>query len=312
MDSRLLEYFLRVAELGSINRAAAALDLSQPALSRHMARLEKQLAVPVFVRGRGGVKLTDAGSLLADRARPLLRQFDQLQEQVGEHAGGQVAIGIPGAWQHLFTAPFVAAIRAASPAIGLRVYEGTSNSLRDQMSAGLLDLAIVPFDSTLARGYSQAPLVREPLILVRHRAAGLRSGSPVAVSQLAGLRMILPGRPNPLRRIVEHALARRGHAQNVVVETDTVTLCLELARREIGATIVPSSALSAIRSHDRLSWAPLRGLTMTWALCANRARGHSQAVGEATRFVFETIAQKLRERHWPGAERAPAGRRNQP
>jgi len=64
VDSRLIEYFLRVAELGSINRAATDLRLSQPALSRHIALLEHQLRAKLFTRTRGGVQLTEAGTLL--------------------------------------------------------------------------------------------------------------------------------------------------------------------------------------------------------------------------------------------------------
>ena len=91
MDSRLLEYFLRVAELGSINKAAADLHLSQPALSRHVAALEHEMGTKLFNRSQGGVQLTDAGNLLSDRARPLLRQFTMLKAQIGEKADIKVA-----------------------------------------------------------------------------------------------------------------------------------------------------------------------------------------------------------------------------
>src|SRR5437763_15780284 len=102
MESRILEYYLRVAELGSINRAAADLHLSQPALSRHIAALEHEMGTQLLTRTQGGVVVTDSGRLLTDRARPLLRQFAILKEQVGEMAAGQVDIGITASWQHVF------------------------------------------------------------------------------------------------------------------------------------------------------------------------------------------------------------------
>ena len=98
MELRHLEFFLRVSELGSINRAASTLSLSQPALSRYIAALEHEMGTPLFSRTQGGVKLTDAGKLLHERVRPLLRQFQVLKEQVGEEAAGQVAVGLPPAW----------------------------------------------------------------------------------------------------------------------------------------------------------------------------------------------------------------------
>src|SRR3989440_12092074 len=99
MESRILEYYLRVAELGSINKAAAALHLSQPALSRHVAALDHEMGTQLFTRTQGGVLVTESGKLLAHRARPLLRQFAILREQVIELATAHVARGIPSSWQ---------------------------------------------------------------------------------------------------------------------------------------------------------------------------------------------------------------------
>ena len=166
MDLQLVERFLRVAELGSINRAAANLGLSQPALSRHMAALEHQIGSELLLRSRSGVLLTEAGRTLADRARPLLRQISLMTEQVKQKASGQLAIGTPPAWQHLITAPFVQSIKTQFPAIALRVHESVSHLLREDMAAGLLDMAIVPLEVAPAAGYQTLPLARESMVLV--------------------------------------------------------------------------------------------------------------------------------------------------
>ena len=173
MDYRLLEYFLRISELGSINRAATDLHLSQSALSRHIASLEHDLGASLFNRHHGGVTLTEAGSLLADRARPILRQLTILKEQIGDKAAGQLAVGVPASWHHIFTADYVSRIINECPGVKLRVFEGASNALSEQMSAGLLDLAIVPFKSESSLGYNQTKLLREPAVLVGPAAARL-------------------------------------------------------------------------------------------------------------------------------------------
>src|SRR5690606_21931196 len=129
MHTRLLEYMLRVAELGSINKAALDLNLSQPTLSRHIAALEKLMGAALFVRSQGGVSLTEAGKLLADRARPLLRQFAVLKDQVGETASGQLAMGMPTSWQKVFTSRFASTMVRQHPEIKLRVHQGVSNTL---------------------------------------------------------------------------------------------------------------------------------------------------------------------------------------
>lgn len=303
MDSRLLEYFLRVAELGSINKAAADLRLSQPALSRHIALLEHEMGTKLFNRTQGGVHLTEAGKLLSDRARPLLRQFAILKEQVGEKAAGQLAIGIPPSWQKVFTSAFAGNMLDECPGVLLRVYEGVSNMLRDYMFAGLLDLCIVPFDPSPAAGYRQTALVREPLVLVGKAEDGLVPEEPAPVSRLDGMRLVLPGRPNMLRAQVEHSLGRKGMEFRVAVETDALTLCLQLARQGAGYTVVPACAIYQHGLGNTISWAPIRGMCMTWALWENQARTHSQAVREGRRLATRTVSESLASRKWFGAER---------
>ena len=305
MESRILEYYLRVAELGSINKAAADLHLSQPALSRHVAALEHEMGTQLFTRTQGGVLLTESGKLLADRARPLLRQFAILKQQVSEMATGQVAIGIPTSWQYVFTSPLVERMVERFPGVTLRVHEGVSNVLRDYMYAGLLDLCIVPFATTPATGYRQTALVREPLVLVGGEGSELKPEEPVPVSKLDGLKLVLPGRPNVLRAQVEHTLERKGMSFHSLVETDTLTLCMDLARRGVGYTVVPACAVHYRGFGHTVFWAPIRGMCMTWALCENQARSHSPAVREGRRLAFDTVAEAISLGEWFGVE--PAG-----
>lgn len=305
MESRILEYYLRVAELGSINKAAADLHLSQPALSRHVAALEHEMGTQLFTRTQGGVLLTESGKLLADRTRPLLRQFAILKEQVSEMATGQVAIGIPTSWQYVFTSPLVERMVERFPGVTLRVHEGVSNVLRDYMYAGLLDLCIVPFATTPATGYRQTALVREPLVLVGGEGSELKPEEPVPVSRLDGLKLVLPGRPNVLRAQVEHTLERKGMSFHSLVETDTLTLCMDLARRGVGYTVVPACAVHYRGFGHTVFWAPIRGMYMTWALCENQARSHSPAVREGRRLAFDTVAEAISLGEWFGVE--PAG-----
>jgi LysR family transcriptional regulator, nitrogen assimilation regulatory protein len=301
LDSRLLEYFLRIAELGSINKAAADLQLSQPALSRHLSALEHEMGTKLFNRTQGGVQLTDSGKLLADRARPLLRQFTILKEQVGEKAAGQLTIGIPPSWHNVFTLGWTTRVVAQYPGVSLRVYEGVSHVLSDYMFAGLLDLAIVPFDPESRSEYRQTPLVREQLVLVGNIKEGLERDDPVAVSRLDGVKLILPGRPNVLRALVEHSIARKGLSFKMGVETDNVGLCLDMARLGMGVTVVPACSLHGHPLAADMSWAPVKGLYITWSLSENPARMHSQAVREGRRMVLSSVAETLQKGEWFGA-----------
>lgn len=302
MDLRLIDFFLRVSELGSINKAAVNLHLSQPALSRHVATLEHEMGTRLFKRTQGGVQLTEAGALLAERARPLMKQFTILKEQVGEKAAGQLAIGIPPSWKNVFTSPFVEQFTGAHPDVALRVYEGVSNVLREYMFSRLLDIAIVPFDPAPAAGYRQTPLVREPMVLVGRSQDLLRSDSPVSLNRLDGLKLVLPGRPNVARVQIERALERKGMTFKLALETDTLSLNLDLARRGVGFTVIPACSLYGHGLGDAISWAPIKGQFVTWALCENEDRMHSQAVREGRKQAMQTVAAALALNIWEGAQ----------
>ncbi len=303
MDSRLLDYFLRVAELGSINRAASDLHLSQPSLSRHIAALEHEMGAQLFTRNQGGVSLTEAGRLLADRARPLLSQFALLKDQLGQ-TRGQLAIGIPPSWHHVFTSSFIQRMLTQSPGVNLRVHEGVSHVLRDHMLAGLLDLCIVPFATSPALGYTQTPLVREPLVLVGPASSKLQPEETVPLQRLDGLPLVLPGRPNTIRMLTENSLSRLGMSFKMALQVDTLELCMDVAELELAHTVVPACAVARLTDNSRLSWAPIKGFFMTWALNENEARSHSPAVSEGRRVALSVLKEAPASSKWFGAESA--------
>src|SRR6185437_11564849 len=82
MELRSLHYFVRIAELGSITRAAAHLHLAQPALTRHVQRLEEELGVALFTRANRGVRLTEAGQKLLDSATRILRDVERTGDEI--------------------------------------------------------------------------------------------------------------------------------------------------------------------------------------------------------------------------------------
>jgi LysR family nitrogen assimilation transcriptional regulator len=295
VEARLLEYFLRVVELGSINRAALELNLSQPSLSRWLSLLEREIGSALLIRTRQGIRTTDAGQVLVERVQPVLRQLHLLRDEIGKKATSQVKLGMPVSMQRVITAPFAEEILRHQPHITLRVYEGINNAIRRWMEEGLIDAGIMVLTERAPRTFSALPLATERLMLVGDRNAGLRLDVPVPLSRLNSADLILPGRPNAIRAQVENAIRRAGSAYRCRFEAETVALCLELTRRGLGYTVTPSCALhDRLLQDEELTAAPIRNLTVTWALHINRAREHSVAVLALTaalrNFVVATIA----------------------
>src|SRR5258708_34742685 len=97
MEVRSLRYFVRIAELGSITRAAAHLNIAQPALTRHVQMLEEVLKISLFTRANRGVRLTEAGQKLLDSAIRILRDIERTGDEIrsqGMHPSGKIIFGI--------------------------------------------------------------------------------------------------------------------------------------------------------------------------------------------------------------------------
>ena len=108
MDLKQLEYFVRVAELGSFTRAAQALNIAQPALSRQVRLLEVELRQNLLVRNGRGATPTQAGQLLMEHGRGILHQVERAREELGRvrsGLSGRVALGLPPSVARVLTVP---------------------------------------------------------------------------------------------------------------------------------------------------------------------------------------------------------------
>jgi LysR family nitrogen assimilation transcriptional regulator len=302
VDPKLLEYFLRVAEIGSINRAASELRLSQPSLSRWLSILEREVGTQLLIRSRQGIRLSDAGAVLAERSGRILREMQLLREEIGRKAVTQVALAMPSSMQRLVTAPFAQQIVAEQPHIRLRIYEGINNAVRRWMEQGQVDVAMMVSTEQAPDSFSTRPLVSEQLMLVGNRAAHLRLDKPISLARLGTVDLILPGRPNVIRAHVEHALRRAGHELKSRLEAETLSLCLELTRRGLGLTIMPSCALQESELSTDLSLAPISNLRIIWCLHVNRARAHSTNVHAIAQALHAFLGAQIASAEWRFAE----------
>jgi LysR family nitrogen assimilation transcriptional regulator len=145
VDLKQIEYFVRVAELGGFTRAAAALGIAQPALSRQVRLLEVELRQNLLTRdGRGAVP-TEAGRLLLAHGRGILHQVERAREELGRVRGalaGRVAIGLPPSLARMLTVPLTRAFRAQMPEAALSISEGLSTATHESLVNGRLDIAV--------------------------------------------------------------------------------------------------------------------------------------------------------------------------
>ncbi len=299
MEVSHIEYFLRIVELGSINKAAADLRMSQPSLSRWISLLEHEVGTALLVRTPQGIRLTDAGQILADRARPILRELHLLRDDIGKRGSSQFNLALPFSFQRIVTAPFAEYILRDVPDTKLRVYEGINNAIRLWMESGTVDAAVMASTETAPDTFSVTPLLYEPLVLVGDRKAGLRLDTPVPLSRLGIAHMILPGRPNVISVYVENAMRRAGYRFRNRFEAETLQLCLELTRRGLGYTLMPYSGIyQRLEDQDEFTAAPVKTLGVTWNLYVNRARTYAVSTRSAIQLLRDYVAKTIASGEW--------------
>lgn len=248
MDLKQLEYFVRVAELGSFTRAAAELDVAQPALSRQVRLLEVELRQPLLLRNGRGAVPTEAGKLLLEHGRGILYQVERAREDLGRLRGGlsgHVAVGLPSSLARVLTVPLMRAFREAMPQARLSISEGLSGGLQEALTSGRLDIVVL-YNAQPSRELDLLPLLEEELLLVRARPPGLQEDpppGPVELAEVAQLPLVIPTTPNAIRMYVESEMAAIGLRPNVALEIDGVSAILDLVLDGAGCAILSANAL---------------------------------------------------------------------
>jgi LysR family nitrogen assimilation transcriptional regulator len=250
MDLKQLEYFVRVAELGSFTRAAIALDIAQPALSRQIRLLEVELKQNLLTRNGRGAIPTEAGKLLLAHGRGILHQVDRAREELGQVRGslaGRVALGLPTSLARALAVPLIRSFQAELPQASLSISEGLSVPMQESLINGRLDLAVL-YNAQPVPELEIRPLLEEDLLLVERRSDFvLAESSPDAITlrELATLPLVIPTRPNAIRMQVESALANVGCRLNIALEIDGVSAILDLVANGSGAAVLSRNAVDS-------------------------------------------------------------------
>ena len=202
MDLKQLEYFVRVAELGSFTRAGIALDVAQPALSRQVRLLEVELRQNLVVRNGCGALPTEAGKLLLEHGRGILHQVERVREELGRIRGalaGRVAIGLPPSLAKVLAVPLVREFRRQMPEATLSISEGLSLGMQASLASGRLDIALL-YNARPSAEIELTALLQEALFLVQRKPPGATRRAPRRRGAAARGGRLAAGDPDPPER----------------------------------------------------------------------------------------------------------------
>ena len=242
-----LRYFVAVAERLHFGRAAEALHISQPPLSRAVRALEERLGVRLLARTRRRVELTAEGSRLLEEARRLIGQLERsVLELRGMAAGeqGRLRVGFVSLADYGVLPDLLRRYKSARPGIALALREMLSPEQASALAAGELDFGLLLPPVAGEAALEHLVVQRERFVAAlpsRHRLA--RGPGRLAMSELAGEPLVMIPRDIAPRLydIVRGLAARGGFPLNVAQEAIQMQTVVSLVSSGLGVSIVPAS-----------------------------------------------------------------------
>jgi DNA-binding transcriptional LysR family regulator len=282
LDVTRLRVLVAVARHGSVTAAARALNYAQPSVSHHLSRLEAETGALLTQRAGRGVRLTDAGRLLAERAEEILGRLDAAENELAAHVGlraGRIRLAaFPSALSTLV--PMAAArLEAENPGLDLTLAEAEPPEALRMLRAGYVDVALVfrhyqdgatvspPGDAD--DGTRSRLLLNDPIHLVTRAASDGADGHP---ARTAADEPPLPPSPDladyaeyrwiggceRCRSYLVWQCELAGFSPKIAFTTDDFVAVQALVAAGLGITTLPGLALRAAR-HPGIQAAPLPG-----------------------------------------------------
>ncbi len=269
LDVTRLRVLVAVARYGSVTAAARALNYAQPSISHHLARLEAETGARLLQRAGRGVRLTDAGRLLAERAEEIIGRLDAAENELAAHVGlreGRVRLAsFPSALGTIVPAA-AARLEAESPGMDLMLAEAEPPEALRMLRAGYVDVALVfrhyqedadpgppELDEEGARGRL---LLDEPVHMVT-RSPGDGEAAMPDLSAHAKHRWIAGC--ERCREYLVRQCALAGFTPKIAFTTDDYVAVQALVAAGLGVTTLPGLCLRAAR-HPGIHAAPLPGV----------------------------------------------------
>jgi DNA-binding transcriptional LysR family regulator len=238
---RDIRLFIAAYEERSFTAAAARENATQSGVSQHIRKLEETFGVHLFSREKGRVVPTPAGDSYYRRCLDVLRAHEAADRSVRNYATGfegDIVIGLMPTMTRCALAPVLARFIEAHPNIVVRVVEGYSAVLTQQAQAGELDFAVVPAFSGGA-GLKSRLFLRTPEVLVSSAHSGFTHLEPVRLAELGSLKLVVPGKANTRRRLLETYFASNGVSIERLLELDAMLGTLDFVGRTDWVTVLP-------------------------------------------------------------------------
>lgn len=294
LNPRRLRVLREVAARGSFSAAAEALAYTQPAISQHVAALERETGTRLVERGVRPVRLTDAGVALVTHANAVLARLEEAEQELGEIAGlrrGRLRLGsFPSAIGTLVPRA-VAVFQQRYPDVALTVLDDHMQGLVPRLASWELDLALVYEHEALAVPdveLERTRLLDDPFDVVVPSRHSLARRTSVSLAQLEDEPWIVGTPAGAYERIIFHSCRAAGFEPRVTFASDDYEAVQAFVAARIGVAMLPRVALAFMRPGLRripLAEPPVRRIS-----AARLAGSFRSAATDAMVHVLQEIA----------------------
>lgn len=247
MDIANLNAFVEVADKGSFSAAAEHLFITQPAISKRISALEKELDIQLFDRIGRKVTLTEAGSALLNRARNILQQVEDSKraiQNLSGHITGKLSIGTSHHIGLHRLPPVLRAYTRLYPDVELDLHFMDSEEACNAIEHGDLELGIVTLPLKPAKVLHTHEIWPDPLEIVANQSHPLTSINKITPKQLANYSAILPTRGTYTRQIFEHTMRKHKLELKVGLSTNYLETIKMMVSVGLGWSVLPRSMLN--------------------------------------------------------------------
>lgn len=298
-----LRYFHAIASSGSFSAAARGLGVAQPALSYHVAEIERDLGAQLLTRSTRGVRLTDAGAILFRRADEILRSIESIEQEIRATSAvpnGNVTLALAVTMARPLVPLIFAIMDERFPKVRVKILDVGSAPAMQLISTGQAEIALVPNAAELADCDAEA-VYTERLCLIA-RANSRRRRSPIRFRDISDRTLVLPNRIYDLRRRVEEASIVAGHRLNVRYEQDSQEMIRAIVLAGLAATITQTAQFNPETERPMLDIRPILEpeIVRTHAIVWRRDRTATKAMIAVRQTLREAVASMVKSGAFPG------------
>ncbi len=295
IDSRRLQYFLAVYDHGSLGRAAAALDLTQPALSKTIHQLERELKVSLFDRTPKGLVPTVYGDTLSLHARAIDSELRHAEREIGLLAGaakGLVRVGVTPSIAGTVLPLAVKELRRERPGIEIAVYEGLAQAHAPVLRRGELDLVVGGWTREMGADLA-SEVVREDRARVFARTGHPLATSSPDIAELAEQTWVLPPHTEYWLDHLDRAFISRGLTPPIpAVTSNSAAFIIAMILRTDSLGYLPTLLVQRALAAGQITAIDVEGIEVAIDISITvRARTSSSATVSA---VIDAVREACR------------------